>query len=69
MKVISVNNIHKSYTKDSETIKGVCFEVDEGEIYGLLGPNVAGKTTLILRISTLLEPTSGSVSITDLDTR
>ena len=69
MKVISVNDIHKSYTKDSETIKGVSFEVDEGEIYGLLGPNGAGKTTLMLMIATLLEPTSGSISITDLDTR
>ena len=69
MQVISVNDLHKSYTKSTETIKGVTFEVGDGEIYGLLGPNGAGKTTLMLMISTLLEPTSGSVTITGLDTR
>ena len=69
MQVISVNDLHKSYTKNTETIKGVSFEVGHGEIYGLLGPNGAGKTTLMLMISTLLEPTSGTVTITGLDTR
>ena len=69
MQVISVSDLHKSYTKNSETIKGVNFEVNEGEIYGLLGPNGAGKTTLMLMLSTLLEPTSGTVTITGLDTR
>ena len=69
MQVISVSDLHKSYTKDSETIKGVNFEVNEGEIYGLLGPNGAGKTTLMLMISTLLEPTSGAITITGLDSR
>ena len=69
MQVISVKDLHKSYTKNTETIKGVSFEVGDGEIYGLLGPNGAGKTTLMLMISTLLEPTSGTVTITGLDTR
>ena len=68
MQVISVKDLHKSYTRNTETIKGVSFEVGDGEIYGLLGPNGAGKTTLMLMISTLLEPTSGSVTITGLDT-
>lgn len=69
MQIVNVNDIHKSYIKNSETIKGVSFYVGDGEIYGLLGPNGAGKTTLMLMISTLLEPTSGSIFINGLDSR
>ena len=65
--MISVNNIHKSYTKDRETVKGVSFEVSEGTIFGLLGPNGAGKTTLMQIIATLLKPTSGSITIDGAD--
>ena len=43
--MISVNDVHKSYTRNKETIKGVSFEVKDGMIFGLLGPNGAGKTT------------------------
>lgn len=65
--MINVNNIHKYYSKEIETLKGVSFEVKAGEIYGLLGPNGAGKTTLMQIIATLLKPTSGTVSICGLD--
>jgi len=65
--MIIVNNIHKSYTKDRETVKGVSFEVSEGTIFGLLGPNGAGKTTLMQIIATLLKPTSGSITIDGAD--
>ncbi|MCR4688299.1 MAG: ABC transporter ATP-binding protein [Saccharofermentans sp.] len=64
--MIQVNDIHKSYTKDHETVKGVSFEVGEGTIFGLLGPNGAGKTTLMQIIATLLKPTSGSITIDGL---
>ena len=67
MKVISVNDIHKSYTKDSETIKGVSFEVDEGESYGLLGPNGAGKTTSFYMTTGLVVPNAGHVYLDDKD--
>lgn len=65
--MITVNNITKSFTKDTQTLKGVSFAVKEGEIYGLLGPNGAGKTTLMRIISTLIKPTSGDVTICGLD--
>ena len=61
--MIRVNDIHKSYTKTSETIKGVSFEIGKGTIFGLLGPNGAGKTTLMQIIATLMKPTSGTIEI------
>lgn len=61
--MIRVNNVHKSYNKDTEIVKGVTFSVGPGVVYGLLGPNGAGKTTLMQMISTLTSPTSGTISI------
>ena len=65
--MIEVNNVRKSYTKDTEIVKGVSFNVKKGMIYGLLGPNGAGKTTLMQMVATLLKPTAGSIRICGLD--
>lgn len=65
--MITVTDVHKSYSKDKEIIKGVSFEVKDGMIFGLLGPNGAGKTTLMQMISTLLKPTSGTILIDGLN--
>jgi ABC-2 type transport system ATP-binding protein len=43
----------------AEVVRGVSLDVPEGEIFGLLGPNAAGKTTLLSMISTRIRPTSG----------
>ena len=67
--MIRVDNVHKSYTAGKEIIKGVSFEVHDGTIFGLLGPNGAGKTTLMQMISTLLAPSSGSITIDDLNAK
>ena len=67
--MISVRDVHKSYTSGTETIKGVSFEVKDGTIFGLLGPNGAGKTTLMQMISTLLAPSSGEITIDGLNAR
>lgn len=64
--MITVKDVHKSYTKDTETIRGVSFEIGKGTIFGLLGPNGAGKTTLMQIIATLMKPTSGTVEINGL---
>ena len=61
--MIRVIDVHKSYSKEKETIKGVSFEVHKGEIFGLLGPNGAGKTTLMQMIATLMKPSSGYIVI------
>src|SRR5438477_603196 len=50
-------------TRTIEAVRGIDFEVSEGELFGLLGPNGAGKTTTIKMLVTLLIPTSGSARV------
>jgi ABC-2 type transport system ATP-binding protein len=50
-----------------EAVRGVSFEVGEGELFGLLGPNGAGKTTTIKMLITLLIPTAGSATVLGYD--
>lgn len=64
--MISVKNLVKSYG-DFTAVKGISFEVYEGEIFGLLGPNGAGKSTTLEIIETLREKTSGSVWVNGFD--
>ncbi|MDB5288098.1 MAG: ATP-binding cassette protein [Mucilaginibacter sp.] len=60
--IITVKNLVKNYG-DFQAIKGISFEVYEGEIFGLLGPNGAGKTTTLEVIETLREKTSGEIIV------
>ena len=60
--IIQVKNLHKKYG-DFEAVKGISFEVYEGEIFGLLGPNGAGKSTTLEIIETLRDKTSGEVIV------
>src|SRR4051812_31082935 len=64
--IIKVNNLVKTYG-DFEAVKGISFEVMEGEIFGLLGPNGAGKTTTLEILETLREKTSGEVIVDGKD--
>jgi ABC-2 type transport system ATP-binding protein len=63
---IEVNNLVKKYGP-LEALKGITFSVEEGEVFGLIGPNGAGKTTALRVLSTLLEVTSGNVTIYGFD--
>ncbi len=60
--IISVKNLVKNYGSFN-AVKGISFDVYEGEIFGLLGPNGAGKSTTLEIIETLREKTSGDVMV------
>jgi ABC-2 type transport system ATP-binding protein len=64
--IISVSNLTKNYGS-FEAVKGISFEVKEGEIFGLLGPNGAGKSTTLEIIETLRGKTSGKVTVAGFD--
>lgn len=62
MSIITINNVCKSY-KSKKALDNVCLEIEQGELFGLLGVNGAGKTTLIKILCGLTRKTSGSVMI------
>jgi len=64
--MIKVHNLHKSFGK-VKAVRGISFEVRDGEITGLLGPNGAGKTTTLRMLYSLLPPDEGEISIDGLD--
>jgi ABC-2 type transport system ATP-binding protein len=65
-KIISVKSLVKNYGS-FQAVKGISFDVYEGEIFGLLGPNGAGKSTTLEIIETLREKTSGEVMVDGLN--
>ena len=68
--IISCNHLSKTFRESSQVIRAVqdvSFEVQPGTITGLLGPDGAGKTTLIRCLCGLLRPDSGSVSVLGFD--
>jgi ABC-type multidrug transport system ATPase subunit len=68
MSAISVKNIEKSYDKGAVTaLKGINLEIEEGELFGLIGPDGAGKTSLFRILSTLILPDSGKAELMGLD--
>lgn len=64
--ILRAENIVKKYRKRT-VVKGVNFEVKQGEIVGLLGPNGAGKTTSFYMIVGLVQPFSGKIFLDDKD--
>ena len=64
--LVSVQNLHKQYG-NLAAVRGLSFEILQGEVFGLLGPNGAGKTTTIEIIEGLRQPDSGEVRVCGLD--
>src|SRR5436305_8661627 len=63
---VVVQDLHKRYG-DFEAVRGVSFEIADGEILGLLGPNGAGKTSTLECVIGLRQPDGGSVTVCGLD--
>jgi len=66
MAILEVKNLKKTF-KQSPVIKGLTFDMKEGEILGILGPNGAGKTTTLQMLLGILTPTSGTIKVFDKD--
>jgi ABC-2 type transport system ATP-binding protein len=70
MPAVIANNIVKKYGKKKDVVEalhGISFEVAQGELFGIIGPDGAGKTSLFRVLTTLLLPDGGSASVDGLD--
>ncbi len=69
-KILQIENLTKTYgkgTSKTEALKGITFDVLEGEFLGIMGASGSGKTTLLNCIATMLRPTSGRIILTGQD--
>lgn len=66
MSIIEINNLSKSYGK-TKALDNVSFNVERGELFGLIGSDGAGKTTLFRLLTTLLTPDEGSATVDGRD--
>lgn len=74
MNAITIQNLSKSFPvplrrRRIAAVRGVSFQVREGEVYGLLGPNGSGKSTTLKMLLGLVRPDGGRARIFDLDSR
>jgi ABC-2 type transport system ATP-binding protein len=67
MKALSIQNLTKTYKNGVQALKGIDFEVAEGDFCALLGPNGAGKTTTIGIVTSLVTKSGGTVTVFDHD--
>jgi ABC-2 type transport system ATP-binding protein len=65
--IVIAENLRHSYDRKKFALDGVSFSVHRGEVFGLLGKNGAGKSTLIKAMTTLIQPTSGLLSVLGMD--
>lgn len=64
--MIAVEGLWKRYG-DVDAVRGVDFQVESGEVFGLVGPNGAGKTSTLKMLAGLVEPSAGKVRVNGLD--
>jgi len=67
MEAVVVKNLTKVYGKDKTAVDAVSFSVNQGEIFGLIGPDGAGKTSIFRVLTTLLLPDGGSATVDGCD--
>ena len=64
--MIELIEVNKNYGK-ATVLKDITFHLEEGKTLGILGPNAAGKTTLLKIVATILKPSSGRIAIMGID--
>lgn len=68
MKAVTLNNITKVYGKEKKVaVDNISFDVNKGELFGLIGPDGAGKTSIFRMLTTLLLPDGGSATVDGFD--
>ena len=67
MNALTIRNLKKTYSGGVKALKGIDLDVEAGDFFALLGPNGAGKSTAIGIISSLINPSSGSIQIFGAD--
>jgi phosphonate transport system ATP-binding protein len=65
--MLRIKGLTKRYRTGDLALKGVDIEVPDGQVMALIGPSGAGKSTLIRCVNRLIEPTSGSIALNDVD--
>lgn len=68
MKAVSAQELSKSY-RQVKALENISFEVEAGEVFGIIGPDGAGKSTLMRILTTLLLPDGGKATVAGLDVR
>lgn len=66
---IEATNLGLTYSNGTEAVRDVSFEIATGDVFGFLGANGAGKTTTIKMLTTLLQPTTGQITVNGYDAR
>src|SRR3569832_204980 len=68
MQAVTLQNITKTYGKEKTVaVDNVSFSVNQGELFGLIGPDGAGKSSIFRMLTTLLLPDGGSATVDGLD--
>ncbi len=62
-KALEITDLEKRYPNGVEALRGVSITIEPGDFFGLLGPNVAGKSTLIHCATGLAQPTGGQIHV------
>ena len=66
MRAVEASGLKKTYGK-TDALAGLSFGIEQGEVFGLIGPNGSGKTTTLRILSTLIKPTAGSAKVFEVD--
>ena len=65
--MLQLKNLGKRYKTGDDALKGVNLEIPDGQLVGLIGPSGAGKSTLIRCVNRLVEPTTGTVTLNNIE--